>query len=105
MVLTRKFMTVKDVADLVRVSEATVRQWIRLRELRAIDLGREWRVIPRDLEAFLATHETCRSLARPGAPVQTPGIAGSAGADQAEAEEFRVPGNGSDNKETRDAGA
>ncbi|WP_084602877.1 helix-turn-helix domain-containing protein [Rubritepida flocculans] len=58
--LTRRFLTMKEVADVVQVSEATVRHWIRLRELRAIDLGREWRVIPRDLEAFLAAHETCR---------------------------------------------
>jgi hypothetical protein len=39
--------------------------------LRAIDLGREWRIIPRDLEAFLATHETCTppsSTAGPGEP-------------------------------------
>jgi excisionase family DNA binding protein len=56
--LTRRFLTVKDVADLVQVSEASVRHWIRLKQLRAIDLGREWRVIPRDLEAFMAMHET-----------------------------------------------
>jgi excisionase family DNA binding protein len=57
--LTRRFLTVKEVADLVQVSEASVRHWIKLQQLRAIDLGREWRVIPRDLEAFLATHATC----------------------------------------------
>lgn len=51
--LTRRFLTVKEVADLVQVSEASVRHWIKLQQLRAIDLGREWRVIPRDLEAFL----------------------------------------------------
>lgn len=56
--LTRRFLTVKEVADLVQVSEASVRHWIKLQQLRAIDLGREWRIIPRDLEAFLATHET-----------------------------------------------
>ena len=59
--LTRRFLTVKDVADLVQVSEASVRHWIKLQHLRAIDLGREWRVVPRDLEAFLAAHETCRT--------------------------------------------
>jgi excisionase family DNA binding protein len=63
--LTRRFLTVKEVADLVQVSEASVRHWIKLRQLRAIDLGREWRVIPRDLEAFLATHETCRAANPP----------------------------------------
>ena len=63
--LTRRFLTVKDVADLVQVSEASVRHWIKLRQLRAIDLGREWRVIPRDLEAFLATHSTCHPPSLP----------------------------------------
>jgi excisionase family DNA binding protein len=57
--LTRRFLTVKEVADLVQVSEVSVRHWIKLQQLRAIDLGREWRIIPRDLEAFLDTHETC----------------------------------------------
>jgi excisionase family DNA binding protein len=59
--LTRRFLTVKEVAELVQVSEASVRHWIKLHQLRAIDLGREWRVIPCDLETFLATHETCRA--------------------------------------------
>lgn len=63
--LTRRFLTVKEVADLVQVSEASVRHWIKLQQLRAIDLGREWRVIPRDLEAFLATHATCRAMSLP----------------------------------------
>jgi excisionase family DNA binding protein len=61
--LTRRFLTVKEVADLVQVSEASVRHWIKLQQLRAIDLGREWRIIPRDLEAFLDTHETCGAAA------------------------------------------
>ena len=63
--LTRQFLTVKEVADLVQVSEASVRHWIKLQQLRAIDLGREWRVIPRDLEAFLATHATSRAASLP----------------------------------------
>jgi excisionase family DNA binding protein len=57
--LTRKFMTVRDVADLAQVSEATVRHWIKDGDLRGIDVGREWRVIPRDLEDFLGRHATC----------------------------------------------
>jgi excisionase family DNA binding protein len=56
--LTRKFMTVREVADLAQVSEATVRHWIRVGGLRAIDMGREFRIIPRDLEAFLERHAT-----------------------------------------------
>jgi excisionase family DNA binding protein len=56
--LTRKFMTVREVADLAQVSEATVRHWIKDGELRAIDVGREFRIIPRDLEVFLDRHAT-----------------------------------------------
>lgn len=53
--LTRPFLSVKDVADLLKVGEATVRHWIKESRLRAINLGREWRIAPRDLEAFLQT--------------------------------------------------
>ena len=52
-VLTRRFLTVKDVADLIQVGEATVRQWIKQGELIAVDVGREWRIVPRDLEQFI----------------------------------------------------
>lgn len=113
--LTRQFLTVKDVVDLVRVSEATVRHWIRQRDLRAIDLGREWRIIPRDLEAFLATHETRGASAIPGGaaacPTAMPGETGSPGQDTGAAssvgrgaapatpEGCRFPKTGSDDKE------
>jgi excisionase family DNA binding protein len=64
--LTRKFMTVREVADLTQVSEATVRHWIKDGDLRAIDVGREFRIIPRDLEVFLDRHAT-RGACAPGA--------------------------------------
>lgn len=67
--LTRRFMTVREVADLAQVGEATVRHWIREGELRAIDVGREWRIIPRDLEDFLRRHAT---RAEPPAPEAAP---------------------------------
>jgi len=51
--LTRQFLSVKDVADLLKVGEAAVRHWINDSRLRAINLGREWRIAPKDLEAFL----------------------------------------------------
>jgi len=68
--LSRRFMTVREIADLVQVSEATVRHWIKASELRAIDVGREWRVIPRDLEEFLSRHATRADTAAgsPGLP-------------------------------------
>ncbi|WP_255569258.1 helix-turn-helix domain-containing protein [Roseomonas alba] len=83
--LTRRFLTVKEVAELVQVSEATVRHWIKQRDLRAIALGREWRVIPHDLEAFLGTHETRSAAGFPGAAADgttaMPGSQGEAAPD------------------------
>lgn len=48
---------------MLKVSEVTVRRWIRDGELRAIDIGKGWRVGTNDLGAFLRAHET-----RPAAP-------------------------------------
>jgi len=56
--LTRQFLTVKEVADLLKIGEVTVRHWIKGGELRAIDVGREWRIAPSDLEQFLQRHAT-----------------------------------------------
>ena len=54
--LTRRFMTVHEVAELLQVTESTVRAWIHDRDLRAIKFGRDWRVAPLDLERFLDAH-------------------------------------------------
>ena len=53
-----QYQTVQEVADRLKVSEATVRQWIRSGELRAIDIGKGWRVPDRDLAVFLESHAT-----------------------------------------------
>lgn len=63
--LTRKFMTVREVAELAQVGEGTVRQWIKQGDLRAIDVGREFRIIPMDFERFLDLHAT-RAASEPG---------------------------------------
>jgi len=55
-VLSQQFLSVKDVADLLKVGEAAVRSWIKHGDLRAVDVGREWRIAPRDLESFLQRH-------------------------------------------------
>lgn len=52
------YQTVKEVADRLRVAEATVRNWIRDGELRAIDIGKGWRIADTDLARFLRRHET-----------------------------------------------
>lgn len=51
--LSKPLMTVHEVAEILKVSEDTVREWIHAKSLRAIKFGREWRVAVRDLESFL----------------------------------------------------
>ena len=54
--LSRHLMTVHDAANVLQVQEATVRSWIRERRIRAIKLGKEWRIAVKDLEDFLNDH-------------------------------------------------
>lgn len=54
----QEYRTVREVAELLKVSEVTVRRWIRDGELRAIDIGKGWRIGATDLGAFLDAHET-----------------------------------------------
>lgn len=56
MMLTRPFLTTHEIAELLKVSEATVRAWIHEGELRAARFGREFRVAAKDLEAFVEAH-------------------------------------------------
>jgi excisionase family DNA binding protein len=56
--LSKPFMTTLEIAELFKVSEATVRAWIHEGELRAIKVGREFRVAVKDLEAFVDAHAT-----------------------------------------------
>ena len=52
------YQSVKDVAERLKVAEATVRHWIKTGELRAIDIGKGWRIATADLEQFLIRHQT-----------------------------------------------
>lgn len=52
------YRTVHEVADLLKVNEATVRRWIRDGQLRAIDIGKGWRIADADLVRFFRLHET-----------------------------------------------
>ena len=49
-------MTVQEVADRMKVTPRTVGDWIRHSKLRAIKVGRDWRVSVTDLEAFADAH-------------------------------------------------
>ena len=51
-----QYQTVREVADRLKVSEATVRGWIHDGALRAIEVGKGWRVADTDFEAFLQSH-------------------------------------------------
>lgn len=53
-----QYRTVKEVADFLQVNEVTVRRWIKDGELRAIDIGKGWRIGPDDLDAFLEDRAT-----------------------------------------------
>lgn len=53
-----RYRTVHEVADLLKVNEATVRRWIRDGELRAINIGKGWRIADADLVDFFHHHET-----------------------------------------------
>ena len=54
--LSRPFFTIHEIAELLKVSEATVRSWVHDGELRAARFGRDFRVAAIDLEAFVEAH-------------------------------------------------
>ena len=55
-----ELLTVDEVAKEVKVHTETVRNWIRKRELPAIDIGGVYRIYRRDLEDFLQRRKTTR---------------------------------------------
>ena len=56
--LSKPFMTTQEIAELLKVKEPTVRSWIHDEALRAVRLGRGFRIAAKDLEAFLDEHAT-----------------------------------------------
>ncbi len=80
--LSKPFMTTHEIAQLLKVSEPTVRAWIHDQDLRAVKLGREFRVAVKDLEAFVNQRATCApswttpgAQARPNTPLADPNLA------------------------------
>ncbi len=49
----KKLLTPTDVANRLNVSERTVTVWLRNGHLRGFKIGKEWRISPNDLQAFL----------------------------------------------------
>lgn len=58
MILGSPLLTTRDVAELLQLTETTIRSWIVGGNLRAMRFGREYRVAVEDLEAFLQAHAT-----------------------------------------------
>ncbi len=56
--LSKPFLTTQEIAELLKVREPTVRAWIHSRDLRAVKLGREFRVAVKDLQAFVDERAT-----------------------------------------------
>ncbi len=49
----KKLLTPTDVANRLQVNERTVTLWLRKGHLRGFKIGKEWRISPDDLRAFL----------------------------------------------------
>ena len=48
-----KLLTPSNVASRLQVNERTVTLWLRKGQLRGFKVGKEWRISPDDLQAFL----------------------------------------------------
>jgi excisionase family DNA binding protein len=58
MKLEKSHLTVKEIATDLDVSEETVRNWIRSGELKAVDIGRGYRVAVIEYQRFLEARST-----------------------------------------------
>ena len=56
--LSSPMLTIHEVADLLKVTEATVRRWIKHKELAAVEFNREYRVARKHLEKFVTERLT-----------------------------------------------
>lgn len=59
--LSSSFYTIHDVGELLKVSDATVRNWIKNGELQAVKLEREFRIARVDLQAFVDERLTIKN--------------------------------------------
>ncbi len=48
-----RLLTPAQIADRLQVKERTVVQWLRIGRMRGFKVGKEWRISPDDLTAFL----------------------------------------------------
>jgi excisionase family DNA binding protein len=59
----QELLTVEETANYLRVAPNTVYRWCRDGKLTAIKLGKEWRISPGDLEAFVSSRRTGERMA------------------------------------------
>jgi excisionase family DNA binding protein len=68
--LSQPMLTVHEAAELLKVKESTVRTLINEKRLRAVKIGKEWRIAQVDLLAFLGENAN----RDPANPLPTPVI-------------------------------
>jgi hypothetical protein len=54
----KQYQTAKEVTDSLKVIEATERSSIKTGALRAIGIGKGWRIADQDLNRFMVSHQT-----------------------------------------------
>ncbi len=50
------WMTIKEIAESLRVDDETVRRWIRNKEMKAYRFGRDYKVKKEDFDTFVQEH-------------------------------------------------
>ncbi len=71
---SEKLLTPTDVANRLQVNKRTVTRWLRKGHLRGFKVGKEWRISPDDLQAFL---EASANKPTPNLPGAVSGLASS----------------------------
>ncbi len=54
--MPEEWLTLDEIAEELRVSVETVRRWIRTKQLKALSIGRGYRIRRKDFEDFLRRH-------------------------------------------------
>lgn len=52
--MQKEFLNIKQVQEVLDISERTVFRYIKSGELKGFKLGKEWKFEPADIEAFIA---------------------------------------------------
>jgi excisionase family DNA binding protein len=52
-----KYLTIKEVADMLQLTERGIQKWVREGKIVAMKLGREYRIEKNDLEEFLESRK------------------------------------------------